>query len=357
MPVRPLPSISIVVGTYNAEPFAAEAIESALAQDHPSCDVVVVDDASTDDTRAEIARYADRVRTLLRPANGGQSVAYDEAWRLTRGEIVIFLDGDDLLEPQAASTVARHWRSGLAKLQFQIRPIDSDGNVLGPARPVYPPGLDAARLRELMLDNWSFPAVPACGNAYAREFLERRGGVVELPWWDQMLKVEAPFFGEVASLNQPLARKREHAAASSLTAAATPERFRRLRAMYLAQLRYFAGRCREFGVAFDLEKVLARSAWYRDLELVLERFGAGAGGAVALLPKALSATLRGSEPLQKRLALALWEVAVALAPRSLAERAIAWRFLPATRWWIGATVRGVPARCPAPDPSQSGRPA
>lgn len=334
--------VSIVIGTYNAEAFAAAAIESALAQDHPACDLVVVDDASTDRTREVIARYADRVRTVFRPVNGGQSVAYDEAWRATRGEIVIFLDGDDLLEPHAASTVARHWRPELAKLQFQRVPIDERGRVIGPARPIYPPGLDAARLRALILDNWSFPAVPGCGNAYARWFLERRGGVVGLTWWDQMLEVEAPFFGEVASLNEPLARKREHGSAHSLSGVVTVERFSRLREMYRSQLRFFAERCAEFGIAFDHDAVLSRSAWYGDLELVLARLAPGSrpGERAALLARALAATIRGSEPTRKRLALALWEILVALAPRPLAERAIGWRFLPATRPGIGRLPGG-----------------
>lgn len=49
-------SVSVVVGTYNSGPYAAAAIESALAQDHPCCDVVVVDDASTDGTQEVISR-------------------------------------------------------------------------------------------------------------------------------------------------------------------------------------------------------------------------------------------------------------------------------------------------------------
>lgn len=329
------PRVSVVVGAYNAEATIAEAIESALGQDHRSLDVVVVDDASTDGTAAIVARFGDRVRVVLRTENGGQSVAYNQAWRATHGDVVIFLDGDDVLERHAASTVARHWRPGLVKLQFQLTPIDERGRVIGPAYPDYPSGLDTAKMRRLLLTCGSYPSVPACGNAYARTFLERRGGLPGLAWWDLMLEVDAPFFGDVATLQQPLARKREHAAATSLTATIAPERFVRLRALFEGQIRYLAARCRWLGLPFDRDAVLARSAWFQDLELVIARLAPDRvdRGARRILPRALLATLLASDTPRKKALLLGWEVLVALAPAPLAERAIGWRFLPASRPW------------------------
>ena len=60
-----LPGVSIVIPNYNYAHFVGEAIESALAQDHPACEVIVVDDCSTDASRSVIERYADRVRTVF----------------------------------------------------------------------------------------------------------------------------------------------------------------------------------------------------------------------------------------------------------------------------------------------------
>ncbi len=329
-----LPSVSIVVGTYNAGPFAAPAIDSALAQDHPVCDVVVVDDASSDGTPELIRSYGERVRAVLRPSNGGQAAAYAQAWPLTRGQIVIFLDGDDLLEPHAASTVARHWRPGLAKLQFQIITIDDTGRTVHGPRPIWPPDLDATRMRALQLEQGSYPSVPACGNAYAREFLERRGEpATPLPYWDLGLGVDAPFFGEVDSLGQPLARKRVHAGADSRSADLGPERFERLHALFEGQLAYLEARARQLGLPLDLDRIRQRSAWHQDLELVLARLGRRPGRrAAGYLPAACLATLGTTEPARKKILLLLWQAVVALAPRPLADRALAWRFLPARRW-------------------------
>src|SRR6516165_4619757 len=97
--------VSIIVVNYNNERFLTAAIESAIGQNHPLCEVIVVDDCSTDNSRAIIARYGDRINSVLREANGHQIAALNSAWPLARHPIVIFLDSDDLLFPQAARTV------------------------------------------------------------------------------------------------------------------------------------------------------------------------------------------------------------------------------------------------------------
>jgi glycosyltransferase involved in cell wall biosynthesis len=84
-----LPGVSIVIPCYNHAQFVAFAIESALAQDHPRCEVIVVDDCSTDDSRRVIERFADRVRTVFLPSNRRQVAALNEAWPLAQHEIVV----------------------------------------------------------------------------------------------------------------------------------------------------------------------------------------------------------------------------------------------------------------------------
>src|SRR5215469_7076066 len=76
--------VSVIVVNYNNAEFLAAAIESALGQEYPLCEVIVVDDCSTDHSRAIISRYSDRIRCLLRETNGGQVVAQDSAWPLAR---------------------------------------------------------------------------------------------------------------------------------------------------------------------------------------------------------------------------------------------------------------------------------
>ena len=74
--------VSIIVLNYNYGRFLAEAIDSALNQNHPLCEVIVVDDGSTDNSRAVIARYGDRIRSVLRETNDGQIPALKVPGRL-----------------------------------------------------------------------------------------------------------------------------------------------------------------------------------------------------------------------------------------------------------------------------------
>lgn len=90
------PIVSALIDTYNQEHFIAQAIDSVLAQGlSPSeLEILVVDDGSTDNTAALVAKFAPRVR-YLRKQNGGQASAFNAALPELHGEIVAFLDADD----------------------------------------------------------------------------------------------------------------------------------------------------------------------------------------------------------------------------------------------------------------------
>jgi len=94
------PFVTVLIDTYNHESFIADAIGSVLAQDFPTQDmeILVVDDGSTDGTAAVVEKYAERVR-LVSKVNGGQASAFNAGIPEARGEIVMFLDGDDWWAP------------------------------------------------------------------------------------------------------------------------------------------------------------------------------------------------------------------------------------------------------------------
>ncbi|MDB5356497.1 MAG: glycosyl transferase family 2 [Phycisphaerales bacterium] len=94
-----MPLVSIIVITYNDAAHVCEAVDSALAQTYPNCEVIVSDDGSTDGTPELIARkYGDKVR-YHRKANGGMGSARAAGLDVARGEMVQHLDSDDLLFP------------------------------------------------------------------------------------------------------------------------------------------------------------------------------------------------------------------------------------------------------------------
>lgn len=92
---------SIVIPTFNHAGYVAAAIDSALAQTVP-CEVVVVDDGSTDSTNSVLARYAGRIKAIALP-HGGPATARNAGLEEAAGEFVMFLDADDVIEPDKIS--------------------------------------------------------------------------------------------------------------------------------------------------------------------------------------------------------------------------------------------------------------
>ena len=98
MLTRPL--LSAVIPTRNRAGMVCEAVESALCQRDGDVEVIVVDDASTDDTANVLARmFASRIRLVRLPERRGAGAARNAGVRMARGELVAFLDDDDLWLP------------------------------------------------------------------------------------------------------------------------------------------------------------------------------------------------------------------------------------------------------------------
>lgn len=104
--------VTIVMPTYNRAQMLPCAIQSALAQTVVHlCDIVVVDDGSTDDTRRVVQQFGDRIRYVYRE-NGGLAAARNTGMRACLNEFVAFLDDDDEWEPDKTERqleVMRRW--------------------------------------------------------------------------------------------------------------------------------------------------------------------------------------------------------------------------------------------------------
>lgn len=93
------PLVSILIPCFNAAPFIAETLESALAQTWRHTEIIVVDDGSTDRS-PEIAReFAPRGVRVFSQANAGAAAARNRARRESRGDFLQYLDADDLISP------------------------------------------------------------------------------------------------------------------------------------------------------------------------------------------------------------------------------------------------------------------
>jgi glycosyltransferase involved in cell wall biosynthesis len=103
------PDISVIVCAYNRAPMLDACLRSVRAQDHPSFEVIVMDDASNDGALGVARRHATedpRVRVFTRGENAGSPVNIAEAHRHARGRLVGWVDSDDLILPDCLSACA-----------------------------------------------------------------------------------------------------------------------------------------------------------------------------------------------------------------------------------------------------------
>ncbi|ROH89149.1 glycosyltransferase family 2 protein [Stagnimonas aquatica] len=191
--------ISFLINNFNYGRYVGRAIESVLAQDHPDCEVIVVDDGSTDESVDVIRGYGERIQTCFKP-NGGQASAYNEGFRRSSGDLVVFLDSDDVLYPGLATELCRCWRPGISKIQYRLRLIDAEDRPLGGFTPGY---LFSGDLRGVVSAFGDYGSAPGSGNAYARDFLNKIMPLPEARWRigaDNLPIMLAPFHGRIGVL-------------------------------------------------------------------------------------------------------------------------------------------------------------
>ena len=127
--------VSIITPTYNCGPFIAETIASAQAQTYTNWEMIIVDDCSTDNTKAivdEIAEKDPRVKYYCLSENSGAAVARTRAMELAEGEYMAFLDSDDLWMPEKLETQIAFMRdNGYAFSCTAYEQIDEESNPLG----------------------------------------------------------------------------------------------------------------------------------------------------------------------------------------------------------------------------------
>jgi glycosyl transferase family 2 len=148
--------VSVVIPSFNGGGYLGEAIDSALAQTYPAVEIVVVDDGSTDDTRARVARYGDRVR-YLHQENRGLPGARNTGIRAARGSYLAFLDHDDRFLPEklARQVAVLEARPDVGLVYTGWHFIDGDGRRLPPT------GWDRRDgdvLADLIVENMIYPA-------------------------------------------------------------------------------------------------------------------------------------------------------------------------------------------------------
>jgi glycosyltransferase involved in cell wall biosynthesis len=206
-PVERHPDVSVIVPTRNRSALLNVTLRSVLGQCGIPLEVIIVDEASTDETPAVIAALGDaRIRVLRHDVPQGLSAARNHGAAESRGEWLAFIDDDDLWAPeklarqlQAAREFGRHW--------VYTGSVNIDGSRIVYSRPPLPPEETVAALPR-------YNAIPGGGsNVIARRTLWRRVGPFDTRFqggedWEMSLRLakEAP----PAWVCEPLMAKRVH---------------------------------------------------------------------------------------------------------------------------------------------------
>jgi glycosyltransferase involved in cell wall biosynthesis len=147
-PPQPAPFISIVTPSYNQAPFLERTIRSVREQDYPRLEHIVQDGGSTDATPAVLERYAAFLTHAESAPDRGQAHALNLGFRHATGEILAYLNSDDLLLPGALAYVARYFaaHADVDAVYSHRLIIDADDREVG--RWVLPPHDDDVLLWE-----------------------------------------------------------------------------------------------------------------------------------------------------------------------------------------------------------------
>jgi hypothetical protein len=342
--------VSVIIPNYNYEKFVGPAIDSALAIDWPNVEVIVVDDGSTDGSRAVIERYAGRVTTIFQE-NASQAIACNNGFAQSRGDLILFLDSDDLVDPSIIKEALAVLRPGVSKVQFQMQTIDALGNSLGTFLPQYKVIPTSDQIRQWLINTTSYPSPPGSGNIYSRDLVEKVFPLVPAIHdnaSDSALIAVAPLFGDVIVIAKPLVSYRIHGKNQGTLSSLVAKRFsvELKRAMTRAAYAQMVGKCLGITIVDQAMFQSLAIAPYRVASFCLAPAShpIHADSRMRIVFDIIRAAfISQGLPVQSIFALITWTFLVVISPNSVARSLILWRFAPTTRpkalqsflCWIG----------------------
>ena len=127
------PLVTIVTPSFNQAPYLETTIRSVLEQDYPNIEYIVMDGGSNDGSAEIIKRYADRLAYWESEKDKGQTDAINKGFARSHGEILAWLNSDDILYPhavrEAVDYLTSHPECGLVYGNSDF--IDAQGKVIG----------------------------------------------------------------------------------------------------------------------------------------------------------------------------------------------------------------------------------
>jgi len=208
-----LPLVSIITPSFNQVRFLEQTIQSVLGQDYPHLEYLLVDGASTDGSVEVIKKYADRFAWWVSEPDTGQAEAINKGLRRAKGEIVAWLNSDDIYLPGAI---------GKAVAVFEQNP--GVGLVFGDVLAIDADGQTTNRLR---YDDWSLPDLMAFRvigqpSVFMRCSVLEQAGYLDLTYHyllDHHLWLRMAQLAELLHLPETLSAARFHAESKNVALA------------------------------------------------------------------------------------------------------------------------------------------
>lgn len=215
-------SISIIIPSYNRADLLPRAIDSLLNQTHRPDQIIVVDDASTDNTSEVLASYRDEIMAVKHPVNRGLSGARNTGIQHVTGEVVTFLDSDDILLPASIEKRLSLLESlpDVSVVYSDVMLVDEQGKALARYSELEPGSQPSGNVfHEFILHN----LMPVHGFMFRRSCLDKVGGfdiqVPQVADYDFWLRMASHY--QFLYLDEPLAYYYVHS--SMMTRVEQPE--------------------------------------------------------------------------------------------------------------------------------------
>jgi glycosyltransferase involved in cell wall biosynthesis len=169
-------TVSVIISSYNYDRFIGETIESVLAQTRPADEVIVVDDGSTDNSTNVIRSFGPPV-TLITQKNQGVCKARNVGAGIAKGEILVFLDSDDLWRPEKLARQVDAFAADpeVGLVSCGLRYFDETGNTII----VYDKGKSGWCAKDIILFREPVLSTTASAIAVRKDVFEAVGGFDE----------------------------------------------------------------------------------------------------------------------------------------------------------------------------------
>ncbi|MBW4660904.1 MAG: glycosyltransferase [Drouetiella hepatica Uher 2000/2452] len=333
------PFVSLIIDNYNYGRFLKQAIDSCLNQSYPNVEVIVVDDGSTDDSHDIIHSYGDRIVPVFK-ANGGQASAFNAGFLASQSELIVFVDADDYLSHEAVEQVVSVWKPGIAQVQYRLELVDEAGQFID-LFPTAKTKFDSGDVYPILLARGRQQTTVTSGNALSREALSQIMPIPEAEFRisaDGYLMTLIPFYGKVASIEQPLGAYRIHGNSWWTRTKGTnqAEKFRKSIAHDFHRYDFLRARANELSYAIapdlgfrDYNHLTARIA---SLRMEPDQHPVASDSLTDLGLKGWRSVLRYANVGWKRkLVLSGWFLWVGFMPRYLGTLAVSWLMVPSSR--------------------------